>query len=137
MKRRAGLFLLTNLIENLKQHREKLIQKAGIMAKGKIEFELGFLKSLRANGLRIKFEVNDKEKEQLETALQSEDMKLDQLKKLPYSVAVGDDQLYWPYEGEYWRDELGTYRYTLTKGCKEGPGRGGDETAASGGSGHE
>jgi hypothetical protein len=34
-------------------------------------------------------------------------------------VAVADDQLYWPYEGEYWRDELGTYQYTLTKGCIE------------------
>ena len=32
-------------------------------------------------------------------------------------VAVADDQLYWPYVGEYWRDELGTYQYTLTKGC--------------------
>jgi hypothetical protein len=34
-------------------------------------------------------------------------------------VAVSDDQLYWPYVGEYWRDELGTYQYTLTKGCIE------------------
>jgi hypothetical protein len=32
---------------------------------------------------------------------------------------VSDDQLYWPYVGEYWRDELGTYQYTLTKGCIE------------------
>ena len=23
------------------------------------------------------------------------------------------------YEGEFWRDELGTYSYTLTKGCKD------------------
>ena len=41
------------------------------------------------------------------------------VKKYKYSVAVNDDQLYWPYEGEYWRDELGTYQYTLTKGCIE------------------
>ena len=32
---------------------------------------------------------------------------------------VPDDYLYWPYVGEYWRDELGTYQYTLTKGCIE------------------
>ena len=34
-------------------------------------------------------------------------------------MAVADDQLYWPFQGEYWRDELGTYSYTLTKGCVE------------------
>ena len=32
---------------------------------------------------------------------------------------MNDERVYWPYEGEYWRDELGTYEYTLTKGCKE------------------
>jgi hypothetical protein len=32
---------------------------------------------------------------------------------------VSDEHLFWPYEGEFWRDELGTYSYTLTKGCKD------------------
>ena len=41
------------------------------------------------------------------------------IKKYRYSVAVNDDQLYWPFQGEFWRDELGTYQYTLTKGCIE------------------
>ena len=39
----------------------------------------------------------------------------------PYILKYGvpDDFLYWPYVGEFWRDELGTYQYTLTKGCIE------------------
>ena len=41
------------------------------------------------------------------------------MKKYRYSTAVDDERVYWPYEGEYWRDELGTYQYTLTKGCKD------------------
>ena len=40
-----------------------------------------------------------------------------------HAMPVADDELYWPYEGEYWRDELGTYQYTLTKGCKDRPPR--------------
>ena len=80
--------------------------------------ELAELKQLLANGVRIKFETTTKEKEFLEEQLQAGGQPAI-VKKYKYSVAVADDQLYWPYEGEYWRDELGTYQYTLTKGCIE------------------
>ena len=36
-----------------------------------------------------------------------------------FSREVEEDQLYWPLKGEYWRDELGTYLYTLTRGCAQ------------------
>jgi tetratricopeptide (TPR) repeat protein len=108
--------LSKQLLEGLKVQRTHLIEKAGIMAKGKLESELGSLKQLLANGLRIKFETVTKEKEFLEEQLKAGG-KTAVVKKYRFSVAVADDQLYWPYEGEYWRDELGTYQYTLTKGC--------------------
>lgn len=107
-----------SLIETLKSQREQLIKKAGIMAKTKLDFENGQLKTLRANGLRIKFETTDKEKEFLQALLASGGQK-QTVKKYRETQAVSDDQLYWPYYGEYWRDELGTYQYTLTKGCIE------------------
>jgi hypothetical protein len=108
--------LSKSLIETLKVQREELIKKAGLMAKSKLAFELGALKTLRANGLRIKFETTSKEKDFLEQMLQAGG-EVATVKKYKYSVAVPDDYLYWPYVGEYWRDELGTYQYTLTKGC--------------------
>ena len=108
--------LSKQLLEGLKVQRTSLIEKAGIMAKGKLETELVALKQLLANGLRIKFETVTKEKEFLEEQLKAGG-KTAIVKKYRFSVAVADDQLYWPYEGEYWRDELGTYQYTLTKGC--------------------
>jgi len=104
------------LLDGLKGQREALVRKAGVMAKGKLEFELEELKKLLANGERIKFETTTKEKEFLEQQLQAGG-KTEVVKNYKYSVAVADDQLYWPYVGEYWRDELGTYQYTLTKGC--------------------
>ncbi len=110
--------LTKELLEDLKDQRTALIEKAGIMAKGKLETELMALKQLLANGLRIKFETTTKEKEFLEEQLKAGG-RTAIVKKYRYSVAVADDQLYWPYEGEYWRDELGTYQYTLTKGCIE------------------
>jgi hypothetical protein len=110
--------LSKDLMEGLKEQRTVLIEKAGIMSKGKLETELIALKQLLANGLRIKFETTTKEKEFLEEQLKAGG-RTAIVKKYKYTVAVADDQLYWPYEGEYWRDELGTYQYTLTKGCIE------------------
>lgn len=110
--------LSKQLIEQLKNQRQGLIGKAGLMAKAKLDFELGQLKTLRANGLRIKFETTSMEKEFLEQMLQAGGQQ-STVKNYKYTYAVSDDQLYWPYVGEYWRDELGTYQYTLTKGCIE------------------
>jgi tetratricopeptide (TPR) repeat protein len=110
--------LAKTLLEGLKAERQGLVKRAGIMAKGKLETELAELKRLLTNGLRIKFETTTKEKEFLEDQLRAGGRQ-EIVKKYRYSVAVSDEQLYWPYEGEYWRDELGTYQYTLTKGCAE------------------
>lgn len=108
--------LSKQLMEGLKLQREDLVKKAGIMAKGKLEFELSELKKLLGNGLRIRFETTSKEKEFLEEQLQAGGLKTI-VRDYRIRYGVRDDELYWPYEGEYWRDELGTYQYTLTKGC--------------------
>jgi hypothetical protein len=75
------------------------------------------LTELLSQGLRIQFETSTKEKEFLESSL-TDQAKREELKKYKWTTAVSDQEEYWPYEGEYWRDELGTYQYTLTKGCK-------------------
>jgi len=110
--------LARHLQDSLKKQRTALIQKAGVMAKAKLEQEREELRTLLGNGERIKFETTTKEKEFLEEQLQAGGRRAI-IKKYRYSVAVNDDQLYWPFQGEFWRDELGTYSYTLTKGCIE------------------
>ena len=108
--------LARHLDDGLKKERQDLVKRAGVMARGKLELELGNLRTLLGNAERIKFETTGKEKEFLEEQLQAGGRKAI-VKQYRYSVAVADDQLYWPFTGEYWRDELGTYEYTLTKGC--------------------
>ena len=74
--------------------------------------------TLLAQALRIQIEVSRKEREALEGSL-AKGSQVEVVRDLKYSTAVSDEHLYWPYEGEFWRDELGTYSYTLTKGCKD------------------
>lgn len=110
--------LAKDLLGELGGDKAALVQEAGARARGKLEYERDSLRTLLAQALRIQIEVSRKEREALEGAL-AKGSQVDVVRDLKYSTAVSDEHLYWPYEGEFWRDELGTYSYTLTKGCKD------------------
>jgi tetratricopeptide (TPR) repeat protein len=106
------------LVERLRADRAALVAEAGARARAKLELERDALRQLLAQALRIQIEVSRKEREALEGSLATGGQ-VDVVRDLKYSHAVSDEHLYWPYQGEFWRDELGTYSYTLTKGCKD------------------
>jgi len=112
------------LLEQLRAERTQAISQAGLIARAKLERERDELRDLLGKALRIKFETQEKEKQLLEHQLAGQEGGREVLHGYRYSVAVPDTDLYWPYEGEYWRDELGTYQYTLTKGCRPQPAQG-------------
>jgi len=106
------------LSERLRAERATLATEAGARTRAKLEYERDQLRQLLAQALRIQIEVSRKEREALEGSL-AKGSQVDVVRDLKYSHAVSDEQLFWPYEGEFWRDELGTYSYTLTKGCRD------------------
>jgi hypothetical protein len=110
--------LAKDLLQKLKASRAGMIDEAGARTRAKLEYERDGLRQLLAQALRIQIEVSRKEREALEGSL-AKGSQVDVVRDLKYSHAVSDEHLYWPYEGEFWRDELGTYSYTLTKGCKD------------------
>ncbi len=95
-----------------------LVEEAGARTKATLEYERDALRTLLAQALRIQIEVSRKEREALEGSLAA-GFQVDVVRDLKFSYAVSDEHLYWPYEGEFWRDELGTFSYTLTRGCKD------------------
>jgi tetratricopeptide (TPR) repeat protein len=117
-----GSALAKDLRERLAAERRRLVDEAGARARAKLEYERDGLKDLLQQALRIKIEVSRKEREALEGAL-TRGGPVDVLRDYRYSTAVSDEHLYWPYDGEFWRDELGTYTYTLTKGCRDAGAR--------------
>ncbi|MFL5272083.1 MAG: adventurous gliding motility protein GltC, partial [Anaeromyxobacteraceae bacterium] len=113
-----GSPLAADLKERLGSERRRLVDEGGARARAKLEYERDGLRELLQQALRIKIEVSRKEREALEGAL-TRGGQIDVVRDYRYSVAVSDEHLYWPYDGEFWRDELGTYTYTLTKGCRD------------------
>jgi hypothetical protein len=113
-----GSALAKDLRGRLEAERGRLVAEAGARARGKLEYERDALRELLQQALRIKIEVSRQEREALEGAL-TRGGQVNVLKDYRYSTAVSDEHLYWPYDGEFWRDELGTFTYTLTKGCRD------------------
>lgn len=105
------------LIEVVQRRRSELVQAGGGLLKNKLTAERGFLQDLKAKLLRIQFEIGKGVKEGLEAQLVGESQEIE-LDPLRFTAATDDERVYWPFVGEYWRDELGTYRYTLTKSCR-------------------
>jgi hypothetical protein len=110
--------LAKDLGAKLNAEKSSLVEEAGQRARGKLEYDRDQLRTLLGQALRIRIEVSRKEREALEGSI-AKGSQVDVVRNLKYSTAVSDEHLYWPYEGEFWRDELGTYSYTLTKGCKD------------------
>ncbi len=119
---RRDLFRFSNLAkelgEELRAQRAELQNRAGIFTKRKLEKERRELAELNYRALAIQAEIGTREKDALQASLES-GSRVAVVKKYKFSAAVDDEHVFWPYEGEFWRDELGTYQYTLTKGCKD------------------
>jgi TolA-binding protein len=107
------------VIRVLNTQRADLVAKADTKTKNRLDAERDFLGDLIAKALRIRLENKDAELQMLKRA-KAGDLDLGPtLLTYDWSAATDDEKVYWPYEGEYWRDELGTYEYTLTWGCRK------------------
>ena len=63
----------------------------------------------------IRFEVAKAEKELAETGVDPQALLREQTLYRPRMPA--ENWNYWKFQGEFWRDEIGYYQYTLKRGC--------------------
>lgn len=66
---------------------------------------------------KILFEVTRAERGEIQADLRSE-MEVEANVTDKPSFDVSDEELYWTFDGEYWRDELGFYLFTVNSECK-------------------
>ena len=92
-KRRAGLILLREFQRNIREINDLLTQS-----------EL------------IRFEVVDAQRLDYEYKMQN--LEVESLESRKVDFATSRNIIYWPFNGEFWQDELGYYRYTEEPTCK-------------------
>lgn len=115
LKERSAVAMVLSepaLVESLDLAMEqRIVRQRRIAAEAtllKFEEELETLRALLSQSIKVKLEVARAEREGIEKRLRGESG----AQKLKASGAVkktDSEHVRWPYQGEYWRDELGTY----------------------------
>jgi hypothetical protein len=107
-----------NIFSDIGVNRALMVNEAGEMARKRIERLVGEFAALHTRVIKIKFEILEGEKRQEEQDLRDESAKDHSHKAQQIgTIVVDDEHQFWPFTGEYWRDELGYYRYKLVNKC--------------------
>lgn len=105
--------LMARVTPLARKARLTLLESAGRKLVSRMQQERNELRELLGQSLRLSYEIAGREKE----LLLDPDQGLSNTHRDP--AQVGDEEEIWPFQGEYWRDELGSYRYQLGQRCKK------------------
>ncbi len=95
--------------------RELAVRNAGDLARGRYERNLADLNEQLRNGQKILIDITAAQRNQLDQAIQGGQVTAEESKA--NIVRPDEEHVIWPFQGEYWRDELGFYRQTITSKC--------------------
>jgi len=107
-----------NVAADLGVNRALMVNEAGELARKRIERLVAELTALETRVIKIQYEILEGEKRQEEEDMRSETPQ-DRAQRAQelYKINIDDEHQFWPFVGEYWRDELGYYRYKLLNKC--------------------
>jgi len=93
------------------------LEDAGKLARQRLERRLDRLKDLINQKERILVEVAQAEKGRIEADIKA-GMEVESQKVDRGGLDPGGDRMYWKFNGEYWRDEIGRYVFNIRPQCQ-------------------
>ncbi|HUJ29593.1 MAG TPA: hypothetical protein VLW85_26415 [Myxococcales bacterium] len=104
-----------DLLDLIAKQKALMAQVAGKFIKGRLADMAHLIEVLDGDKEIIGFETTKGEKEMLENNFNVQAHLAAQPLFRPTMPATGHE--YWPFDGEYWPDEIGYYKYTLKDAC--------------------
>ena len=104
-----------DLLDLIGKQKALVGQVAGKFIKGRLADLAHLVEVLDGDKEIIGFETTKGEKEVLEQNVDVKGLLATQKLYRPEMPATGHE--YWPFDGEYWPDEIGYYKYTLKNAC--------------------
>jgi hypothetical protein len=102
--------------EVLKAAREMAVEAAGDLARSRYQRNLEELAEHLRNGEKILIDITAAQRNELDQATQAGQV-TQQEAKIFGIVKPDEEHMLWPFDGEYWRDELGFYRQVVESAC--------------------
>lgn len=110
----SGTFKSAGVGERVTEDLELALSQAreatGAEARTRITGMIKEIKDLKIEMIKVQFEILEKRKQQ---------KSLEQYPAKPQKPDIDSEHEIYKYNGEYWQDELGYYRYEVTSICKE------------------
>ena len=107
----------SKLEETLDQEQGVAKSEAGNLITKRLTRVVSELQDLVLQKKSILFEVARAEKGEIDADVRSEMVTQTQVTERP-DLAVSDEELFWVFDGEYWKDELGYYHFNVNTECK-------------------
>jgi hypothetical protein len=90
--------------------------EAGKLAKERLQRLLKELGDLGRDGIKIRIEVLEAQAGKVSAERTGADAKIGRDRKED-PIVVDDEHFVWRFNGEYWKDELGYYRFKVRSQC--------------------
>ena len=111
-----GSGLGTQVQEVLKIARDLAVTDAGDLARQRYQRNLEELDEHLRNGEKILIDITAAQRNELDQAIAANQVS-QQESKIFGIVKPDEEHMLWPFDGEYWRDELGFYRQVVESAC--------------------
>jgi hypothetical protein len=96
--------------------RDIAVKNAGKLAKSRYDRNVDDLDENLRNGQKILIDITAAQRNLLDEKLQQG--QVSKVESKIFGVVKPDEEhLLWPFQGEYWRDELGFYRQVVESAC--------------------
>lgn len=105
------------LMDDLGRVRNVMISEAGAMARKRLTQVRSELTEIIRQGLRIKYETLKARRNSINDAVRVAMAKTAAAVNEPREL--DDEHVVWPFDGSYWRDELGGYTYDIRSRCQQ------------------
>jgi tetratricopeptide (TPR) repeat protein len=103
------------IIQDISVAKSFAIENAGTLARGRYTRAVEELADLDNQGTAILIEILNARRGQLSQEMQEQQVSAADSQRR--RVTVDEEHYLWPFNGEYWRDELGFYRQQITSRC--------------------
>lgn len=102
--------------KSTKDARTRAVKKAGVLARQRYQRYIDEMAEHLRNGKKILIDITAAQRNLLDQAIKEGQVSSQDAKT--FGVVNPDDEHFiWPFDGEYWRDELGFYRQEVQSAC--------------------
>jgi tetratricopeptide (TPR) repeat protein len=104
------------ILQDLTLQKSLAANEAGQLARTRLQRLSDEIRELTKQTIKVEYETLNAQKGALTAGLQNE-QSINPNAKNYNTIVIDDEHQQWPFKGEYWKDELGFYRFKVANKC--------------------